>query len=294
MLKVSVKEREKAIIKYKEEFNISSPIVIDKTVRVANAYGVWSHPNTFFINRKGMIVGRILGGRNWISRGMRNFIQSLLDKKMETNQIDRIFSLSFFFFLSLFVAGCATSMEEIMPMNEAMPMNEGMTMMKTFPKNRVFPLSEINLEKVIEENRGMKVLKENATTVCDYYRGGVQEKAEGERLLKDGHWEKAMHCFIQSNRFLEVVVDYLPEDESYRNIYEGHFVIYMPNLLIADNQLKLMKIYRELKMEDDIYWAKRKGMDYLARSLKSVRTEWGYRVKKEIEESFQKEESLKK
>ena len=192
------------------------------------------------------------------------------------------------------MAGCATSTEEIMPMNEDMQMHEGMAMMKTSHENHVFPLSEINLEKVIEENRGMKVLKENATMVRDYYRGGVQEKAKGERLLKEGNWEKAMLCFIQSNRFLEVVVDYLPEDKPYRNIYEGHFVIYMPNLLIADNQLKLMKIYKELKMGDDIYWAKRKGMNYLARSLKSVRTEWGYRVKKEIEEKFQKEESLKK
>ena len=46
---------------------------------------------------------------------------------------------------------------------------------KTVPKDYVHPLKEINLEKVFSENRGLKVLEENATTAFDYYRGGVQE-----------------------------------------------------------------------------------------------------------------------
>ena len=58
-------------------------------------------------------------------------------------------------------------------------------------KNYVYPLTEINLEKVFDENRGLKVLEENATAVHDYYRGGVQEKEEGENLLKEDKWEEA-------------------------------------------------------------------------------------------------------
>jgi peroxiredoxin len=81
MLKVSIKEKEKALIKYKKKFNISSPLMIDEKGRVANAYGVWAHPTTFFINRKGKIVGREFGGREWISKTMKNLIQSLLDEK---------------------------------------------------------------------------------------------------------------------------------------------------------------------------------------------------------------------
>jgi hypothetical protein len=57
---------------------------------------------------------------------------------------------------------------------------------KTYPKDYVHPLTEINLEKVFSENRGLEVLEENATTVYDYYRGGVQEKEEGERLMGGG------------------------------------------------------------------------------------------------------------
>jgi hypothetical protein len=54
------------------------------------------------------------------------------------------------------------------------------------PKNYVYRSTEINLDKVYDENRGLKVLQENATAVHDYYRGGVQEKEEGETLLKEG------------------------------------------------------------------------------------------------------------
>ncbi len=205
---------------------------------------------------------------------------------MNQLHIARVLSFSFLFFFGLFMAGCATTHEEeMMPMHEAMPMEEGMAMMKTYPKDYVFPLSEINLEKVIEENRGLKVLKENATTVRDYYRGGVQEKEEGERLLKEENWEEAMSHFIKSNRFLEVVLDYLPKDEPYRNIYGHHVVIFMPNLLIADNHLKLIEIYKKLKMdESDIYWTKKSGKRYLARSIRSVKTEWALQIEKGLEE----------
>lgn len=81
MLKVSVREKEKALIKYKKKFNISSSIMIDEKAKMANAYGVWAHPSTFFINREGKIVGRGFGGRDWSSRTMKNLVQYLLDKK---------------------------------------------------------------------------------------------------------------------------------------------------------------------------------------------------------------------
>ncbi len=129
-------------------------------------------------------------------------------------------------------------------------------------------------------------MKENTIKVLDYYRGGVQEKAEGERLLREERWEEAMDHYIKSDRSFDVVLYYLPEDEGYRNIYGDHFIIYMPNLLIADKQDKLLKIYRRFKIDDDIYWAKRRGKWYLTQSLKSVKTEWGFQIDKELEEKL--------
>ncbi len=81
MLKVSVKEKENALIKYKKQFNIFSPLMIDGKATVANAYGVWAHPATFFINHEGKIVGRVFGGREWTSRSMTTLIQYLLYQK---------------------------------------------------------------------------------------------------------------------------------------------------------------------------------------------------------------------
>lgn len=153
---------------------------------------------------------------------------------------------------------------------------------------RTYPLTEINLEKVFHENRGLKVLKENATMIHDYYRGGVQEKEEGERLMKEGKWEEARKHLEESNRFLRVVLKYLPEDEAYRNVYGDVMVIFMPNLLMADNGLKLITIYKSMKNDDKITEEKNGGLYYLAESLKSVKTEWAYQIKKGLEDESPK------
>lgn len=154
---------------------------------------------------------------------------------------------------------------------------------KTYPKDYVHPLKEINLEKVFSENRGLKVLEENVTTAYDYYRGGVQEKEEGEKLIKESRWEEARKSLEKSNRFLRVVLKYLPEDEAYREVYEGQTVIFLPNLLIADNNLKLITVYKNLENDKRAAEAKDEGLYYLKESLKSTKTEWAYQIKKGLE-----------
>ena len=160
--------------------------------------------------------------------------------------------------------------------------------LKTYPKDYVHPLTDINLEKVFSENRGLKVLEENATKVHDYYRGGVQEKEEGERLLKESIWEEARIHLEKSNRFLRVVVKYLPEDEAYRNTYGEQTVIFLPNLLIADNDLKLITVYQNMKNDNKAAEAKSEAKHYLAESLKSVKTEWAFKIKKGLEDESPK------
>ena len=81
LLKVAIKDKEEDVKKYKSDFNISSPLMIDEGAKVADTYGVWSHPETFFINRDGKIVGRALKGMDWTSKSMRNLVQYLLGGK---------------------------------------------------------------------------------------------------------------------------------------------------------------------------------------------------------------------
>ncbi len=80
LLKVAIKDKEEDVKKYKSDFKISFPIMIDDG-QVANAYGVWSHPETFFVNRQGKIVGRALKDMDWNSKSIKNLIQYLLGGK---------------------------------------------------------------------------------------------------------------------------------------------------------------------------------------------------------------------
>ena len=76
---MAIKEKEKDLKKYKSKFNISLPLLIDDSAQIANAYGVWAHPTSFFVNREGKIIGRTFGGKDWTLESMRNLIQYLLN-----------------------------------------------------------------------------------------------------------------------------------------------------------------------------------------------------------------------
>lgn len=205
--------------------------------------------------------------------------------RRERNKVRGLEKIFYLFLVVLFFGflgtRCATPKEELHAHGDVAPV-------KTFPKDYVHPLTEINLDKVINENRGLKVLEENATTVHDYYRGGVQEKAEGERLLNEGKWEGAKIHLEKSNRFLRVVLRYLSEDEAYRNIYGDHVVIFLPNLLMTDNYLKLIIIYKKMGRDDKAAEMKEHGKYYLVQSLKNVKTEWAFQIKKGLEEELHK------
>ena len=77
-VKIAVKDNGNDVKKYKRQFRIAFSLLIDEKAQIANVYGVWSHPVTFFINREGRIVGRAFGGKDWNSPDMRNLIQYLL------------------------------------------------------------------------------------------------------------------------------------------------------------------------------------------------------------------------
>ena len=81
ILKIAIKDKEEDVKKYKSDFNISFPLLIDEDAKLANAYGVQSHPETFFINREGKIIGRVFGDKDWASKPMRYLIDQLLKER---------------------------------------------------------------------------------------------------------------------------------------------------------------------------------------------------------------------
>jgi peroxiredoxin len=77
-LLLAVKWRDPELVKFKKEFNISSPILFDKTGSVAKAYGISGYPETLIINRKGKIVGKTFAKEEWNSTQVKNLLKHLL------------------------------------------------------------------------------------------------------------------------------------------------------------------------------------------------------------------------
>jgi hypothetical protein len=52
---------------------------------------------------------------------------------------------------------------------------------------------------------------------------------------------------------------YLPYDEAYLNVGGDHVVNFLPNLLIADNDLKLVTVYSSTGRDDEVPQVKKEG-----------------------------------
>jgi len=58
-------EKGKRVQRFVKDLKITLPVLLDVKERIARTYGVRMIPTTFFINREGVIVGMIVGQRNW-------------------------------------------------------------------------------------------------------------------------------------------------------------------------------------------------------------------------------------
>ena len=76
-LKVATEGKEKDLLKFMEEYSISSPIIVDKNRSVARAYQVFGHHETFFISREGKIFGKSFGIGIWTSPNMKSVLEHL-------------------------------------------------------------------------------------------------------------------------------------------------------------------------------------------------------------------------
>jgi peroxiredoxin len=81
ILHVAIDGNEKELIEYKDKYSISKPILIDENGKEAKAYGVWGYHKTFFINRKGKIVGYTYAEKDWTSKGVKNLVKFLLNER---------------------------------------------------------------------------------------------------------------------------------------------------------------------------------------------------------------------
>ena len=72
-------EKEKKIRRVIERKKITLPILLDPKARTARNYGVNFIPISFLINREGLIVGKVVGERDWVSPKAWLAVKELLD-----------------------------------------------------------------------------------------------------------------------------------------------------------------------------------------------------------------------
>ncbi len=80
MLAVNVDENGKqAVNKFLQRTPYTFPIVLDKDSVAQNVYGVFRFPESFIIDRNGVVVEKIIGGRDWLSGQTFKLINFLLN-----------------------------------------------------------------------------------------------------------------------------------------------------------------------------------------------------------------------
>ena len=80
MLAVNVDENgESAVKKFLQKTPYTFPILLDSDNVAQNLYGVFRFPESFIIDREGIVVEKIIGGRDWSSVGASKMLNFLLN-----------------------------------------------------------------------------------------------------------------------------------------------------------------------------------------------------------------------
>lgn len=81
ILAVSFKEPEDLVKDFHKEFKLGFPVLFDPHGKVSEMYQITGHPVTFLIDRKGFLVGKVIGERDWFSPDAKALVTDLLKKR---------------------------------------------------------------------------------------------------------------------------------------------------------------------------------------------------------------------
>jgi hypothetical protein len=82
VLLISFREDPKLVQRIVRERGYVAPVLIDRSGEVTGrVYGVWGPPTAFFVDRRGQLVARVAGARNWSAPAARTFVEALLAAK---------------------------------------------------------------------------------------------------------------------------------------------------------------------------------------------------------------------
>jgi peroxiredoxin len=75
---VSFKEPQGLVEDFQKDLKLSFPVLFDTQGTVSAKYGITGHPVTFLIDRKGFLVGKVIGERDWSSPEAMALVANLL------------------------------------------------------------------------------------------------------------------------------------------------------------------------------------------------------------------------
>ena len=81
MVGVNLEEEPDVVEAFGKAFNIPFPLLLDRDGHAQKLFGLRGHPSTALIDRKGRLVGKILGERNWDSPQARRLVRWLLENE---------------------------------------------------------------------------------------------------------------------------------------------------------------------------------------------------------------------
>jgi peroxiredoxin len=65
---------------FAQELGLTFDILHDRTTRIQQAYQTTGVPESFLLNREGLIVKRVIGAHDWNSPANRSLVERLLDE----------------------------------------------------------------------------------------------------------------------------------------------------------------------------------------------------------------------
>jgi peroxiredoxin len=81
VLRIDTKESRETIIQYLEKNPLNVPVLLDAKNKVGSLLGVWVHPTSYLVDRKGMIQYRAIGAVDWMGVEALSIIERLIGEK---------------------------------------------------------------------------------------------------------------------------------------------------------------------------------------------------------------------
>ena len=70
----------KAVVPFMREMNLTFPALLDPNENIKRLYGITGIPESFIIDKKGIVVEKIVGPIDWATSEVFSFFQDMIEK----------------------------------------------------------------------------------------------------------------------------------------------------------------------------------------------------------------------